>query len=61
MARVRAARGADVFEILNDIRVAFARVRGAAGADRLSLLGASFSGGVCAYYAAKRSAAHLIV
>jgi hypothetical protein len=26
------------------------------GASRLSLLGASFSGGVCAYYAAKRSA-----
>ena len=26
------------------------------GADRLSLLGASFSGGVCAYYAAKRPA-----
>jgi len=43
--------------ILNDIRVALARVRDAAGTDRLSLLGASFSGGVCAYYAAKRSAA----
>ena len=41
------------FEILNDVRVAFAHVRGAAGADRISLLGASFTGGVCAYYAAK--------
>jgi len=42
--------------ILNDIRVALAHVRDAAGAGRLSLLGASFSGGVCAYYAAKRPA-----
>ena len=40
--------------ILNDIRVALASVREATGASRLTLLGASFSGGVCAYYAAKR-------
>ena len=40
--------------ILNDIRVALAHVRESTGASRLSLLGASFSGGVCAYYAAKR-------
>lgn len=42
--------------ILNDIRVALAQVRKATGARRVSLLGASFSGGVCAYYAAKRPA-----
>ncbi len=40
--------------ILNDIRVALAHVRDATGARRLSLLGASFAGGVCAYYAARR-------
>jgi hypothetical protein len=40
--------------ILNDIRVALASVQEATGASRLTLLGASFSGGVCAYYAAKR-------
>jgi uncharacterized protein len=40
--------------ILNDIRVALAYVREAAGARAVSLLGASFSGGICAYYAAKR-------
>ena len=40
--------------ILNDIRVALAQVRDATGARRLSLLGASFAGGVCAYYAARR-------
>jgi alpha-beta hydrolase superfamily lysophospholipase len=40
--------------ILNDIRVALAKVRDLSGATRLSLLGASFAGGVCAYYAAKR-------
>jgi hypothetical protein len=39
--------------ILNDIRVALASVQEATGASRLTLLGASFSGGVCAYYAAK--------
>jgi alpha-beta hydrolase superfamily lysophospholipase len=40
--------------ILNDIRVALASVQVSAGASRLSLLGASFAGGVCAYYAAKQ-------
>jgi uncharacterized protein len=39
--------------ILNDIRVALAIVQEAANASRLSLLGASFTGGVCAYYAAR--------
>lgn len=42
--------------ILNDIRVALASVQELTGVSRLSLLGASFSGGVCAYYAAKRPA-----
>ena len=41
--------------ILNDIRVALAHVRDATGAAQLGLVGASFAGGVCAYYAAKRS------
>src|SRR5882672_1688567 len=41
--------------ILNDIRVALAWLQ-AAGMGRLSLLGASFSGGACAYYAARRAA-----
>jgi uncharacterized protein len=40
--------------ILNDIRVALAYAREATGARRMSLLGASFAGGVCAYYAARR-------
>ncbi len=39
--------------ILNDIRVALASVQEATGASRLALLGASFSGGVCAYHAAR--------
>lgn len=42
--------------ILNDIRVALAEVRDLSGAEQLSLLGASFAGGVCAYYAARRMA-----
>jgi uncharacterized protein len=42
--------------ILNDIRVALRSLEELTGASRLSLLGASFSGGVCAYYAAKRPA-----
>jgi uncharacterized protein len=42
--------------ILNDIRVALTLLRELTGTARLSLLGASFSGGVCAYYAAKRPA-----
>ena len=40
--------------ILNDIRVMLAHVRKATGADEVTLLGASFGGGICAYYAAKR-------
>jgi len=40
--------------ILNDIRVALAHVREATGASAVSLLGASFGGGICGYYAAKR-------
>lgn len=39
---------------LNDIRSALAHLRETAGASRLSLLGASFSGGLAAYYAASR-------
>lgn len=41
--------------ILNDIRVALAHVRDVTRAHRLSLLGASFAGGVCASYAARRA------
>lgn len=41
--------------ILNDIRVALAKVRDLSDAAQVSLLGASFAGGVCAYYAAKRT------
>jgi pimeloyl-ACP methyl ester carboxylesterase len=40
--------------VLNDIRVALAHAREATGARRVSLLGASFAGGICACYAAKR-------
>jgi pimeloyl-ACP methyl ester carboxylesterase len=40
--------------ILNDIRVALAYVREATGVDDVTLLGASFGGGICAYYAAQR-------
>jgi alpha-beta hydrolase superfamily lysophospholipase len=39
--------------VLNDIRVAIAHVRETTSASAVSLLGASFSGGLCAYYAAK--------
>jgi uncharacterized protein len=42
--------------ILNDIRVALAHVRAATGAARLGLIGQSFGGGICGYYAAKRPA-----
>lgn len=38
---------------LNDIRAAFAHLRKATGAARVSLLGTSFGGGLAAYYAAK--------
>lgn len=40
--------------ILNDIRVALADVRDATDVSQASLLGASFGGGICGYYAAKR-------
>ncbi|GAA4775787.1 alpha/beta fold hydrolase [Streptomyces sanyensis] len=40
--------------ILNDIRVVLAYLQEATGARELSLLGTSFTGGVCAYYAAKQ-------
>lgn len=40
--------------ILNDIRVAIAHVRAETGIGSVSLLGASFGGGICGYYAAKR-------
>ncbi|WP_405579213.1 alpha/beta hydrolase [Streptomyces sp. NBC_01190] len=40
--------------ILNDIRVVLAHLRQATGAQDISLLGASFTGGVCAYYAARQ-------
>ncbi|KUO18866.1 alpha/beta hydrolase [Streptomyces dysideae] len=40
--------------ILNDIRVMLAYVREATGAAEVTLLGASFGGGICAYYAAQR-------
>ena len=39
---------------LNDIRVNLEEARSLAGATSVSLLGASFGGGLCAYYAAKR-------
>jgi uncharacterized protein len=42
--------------ILNDIRVALGHVRDATGAANLSLIGASFAGGVCAYYTARQPA-----
>ncbi|MEU3187436.1 alpha/beta fold hydrolase [Streptomyces sp. NPDC006923] len=40
--------------ILNDIRVVLAYAREATGAEDITLLGASFGGGLCAYYTAKR-------
>ncbi|WP_280254910.1 alpha/beta hydrolase [Nocardia wallacei] len=40
--------------ILNDIRVALAALRESTGGAEVSLLGASFGGGICGYYAAKR-------
>jgi alpha-beta hydrolase superfamily lysophospholipase len=39
--------------VLNDIRVASAQVRELTGAGSVSLLGASFGGGICAYYRLK--------
>ncbi|MBK6017014.1 alpha/beta hydrolase [Streptomyces sp. MBT53] len=41
--------------ILNDIRVMLAHLREVTRASDVTLLGASFGGGICAYYAAKRS------
>ncbi|MEU5436608.1 alpha/beta fold hydrolase [Streptomyces sp. NPDC020719] len=40
--------------ILNDIRVAIAYLRNATAAQEITLLGASFGGGICAYYSARR-------
>jgi alpha-beta hydrolase superfamily lysophospholipase len=40
--------------ILNDVRVMLTYLREATGASDITLLGASFGGGICAYYAAKR-------
>ena len=40
--------------ILNDIRVALCQLREMTKATRLSLLGTSFGGGICGYYAAYR-------
>jgi alpha-beta hydrolase superfamily lysophospholipase len=40
--------------ILNDIRVAVAHAQEVTGVGRVSLLGTSFGGGICGYYAAKR-------
>jgi pimeloyl-ACP methyl ester carboxylesterase len=40
--------------ILNDIRVHLAHLREVTGVQKLTLLGASFGGGICGYYAAKR-------
>ncbi|WP_075737993.1 alpha/beta hydrolase [Streptomyces acidiscabies] len=40
--------------ILNDIRVAVTYLRRATNAHEITLLGASFAGGICAYYAARR-------
>lgn len=42
--------------ILNDIRAALGWLRESSGAGRLSLLLASFTGGACACYAARRAA-----
>ncbi|MGH3974354.1 MAG: alpha/beta hydrolase [Pseudonocardiaceae bacterium] len=42
-----------LFAVLNDIRVALAHVGQVTGASHISVLGASFSGGLCAYYTAK--------
>ncbi|MEU5270618.1 alpha/beta fold hydrolase [Streptomyces hygroscopicus] len=42
--------------VLNDIRAAITYVRETASSREITLLGASFGGGICAYYAAKRPA-----
>ncbi|HEY4004681.1 MAG TPA: alpha/beta fold hydrolase [Pseudonocardia sp.] len=43
--------------ILADVSGALGVIRGQTGAGRVSLLGASFSGGVCGYYAAEQQGA----
>lgn len=40
--------------VLNDIHVAIEELHARTGATRTSLIGQSFGGGICAYYAAKR-------
>jgi pimeloyl-ACP methyl ester carboxylesterase len=40
--------------VLNDIRSAVARLRRATEVEHVALVGQSFGGGICAYYAAKR-------
>jgi pimeloyl-ACP methyl ester carboxylesterase len=40
--------------VLNDIQVAIEELRARTGVTRTSLVGQSFGGGICAYYAAKR-------
>ncbi len=42
--------------LLNDIRAGFEVLRAETGTARTSLVGQSFAGGICAYYAAKRQA-----
>jgi uncharacterized protein len=39
--------------VVNDIRAAVAHMTGVMSADRVSLIGASFGGGVCAFYASR--------
>lgn len=39
--------------ILGDIRAAIGRIRAETGSERVALLGTSFSGGICGYYAAQ--------
>lgn len=39
--------------ILSDVRAAIGRLRAEAGVRRVALLGTSFSGGICGYYAAQ--------
>jgi pimeloyl-ACP methyl ester carboxylesterase len=43
-----------IASVLNDIGSAFAFLREATNVERTSLVGQSFGGGICAYYAAKR-------
>lgn len=43
-----------IASVLNDIRSAFAYLRETTDVERTALVGQSFGGGICAYYAAKR-------